>query len=153
MEALPVRSPCVYTSSMANEELVTEVKRIAALSRGGNLDQAYLGYRDIFASPVFMTYRAEDQRQVLRLMILAKSAPRNPSPAMLEAHRAAVPALTELVSAQQEPVDHEMLGICHVLLGNEDSAGVIFRAGLALERERNPGSDLCGELMKRISMI
>jgi hypothetical protein len=72
---------------------------------------------------------------------------------MIDAHRAALPALTELVSVHQDPADHEMLGICHVLLGNEASASVIFRAGLALERDRNPGSDLCGELMKRISMI
>ena len=138
---------------MANEELVAAVKRIAALARGGHLDQAYQGYRDIFSSPVFMTYRPEDQRQALRLMILAKNAPRPPSGPMIEAHQAAVPSLTELVSIHQEPSDHEMLGICHVLLGNEDSASVIFRAGLALERARNPGSDLCGELMKRISMI
>jgi hypothetical protein len=138
---------------MANEELVAAVKKIAALAREGNLDQAYLGYRDIFASPVFMTYRPEDQRQVLRLMILAKHAPKTPSSPMVEAHRAAVPALTELVSLHQEPADHEMLGICHVVLGNEESAGVIFRAGLAIERTRSPGSDLCGDLMKRISMI
>ncbi len=100
-----------------------------------------------------MTYRPEDQRQVLRLMILAKNAPRSPTPSMIEAHQAAVPALTEMVSVHQEPADHEMLGMCHVVLGNEDSASTIFRAGLALERDRNPGSDLCGELMKRISMI
>lgn len=138
---------------MANEALVQAVKQIVANARAGNLDQAYSGYRDIFASPVFMTYRAEDQRQALRLMILAKNAPRTPTSPMIEAHRAAVPALTELVSRDQDPADHEMLGICHVVLGNEASAGVIFRAGLAIERERNPGSDLCGELMKRISMI
>jgi hypothetical protein len=138
---------------MANEELVAAVKRIAALARGGNLDQAYFGYRDIFASPVFMTYRAEDQRQVLRLMILAKNAPRTPTPSMIEAHQAAVPSLTELVSIHQEPADHEMLGICHLILGHEQNASTIFRAGLNLERERYPGSDLCGELMKRISMI
>jgi len=138
---------------MANEELVAAVKRIAGLARGGNLEQAYLGYRDIFSSPVFMTYRPEDQRQVLKLMILAKNVPRPPTDPVIEAHRAALPALTDLVSIHQEPSDHELLGICHVLLGNEASASVIFRAGLAIERERNPGSDLCGELMKRISMI
>jgi hypothetical protein len=138
---------------MANEELVAAVKQIAALARVGNLDQAYFGYRDIFSSPVFMTYRAEDQRQVLRLMILAKNAPRTPTASMIEAHQAAVPALTELVSVHQEPADHEMLGICHLILGHEQSASTIFRAGLNLERERSPGSDLCGELMKRISMI
>lgn len=138
---------------MANEELVGAVKRVVSLARSGNLDQAYLGYRDIFSSPVFMTYRPDDQRQALRLMVLAKNAPRTPTDAMLEAHRAAVPALTELVSVHQEPADHEMLGICHLLLGREEAASNIFRAGLAIERERNPGSDLCGELMKRISLI
>lgn len=138
---------------MANEELVSSVKQIAKLARGGDLDAAYRGYRDLFSSPVFITYRPEDQRQALRLMILAKNAPHKPTEAMIDAHRAAVPALTELVSVHQEPGDHEMLGICHVLLGNEESASVIFRAGLALERERNPSSDLCGELMKRISML
>ena len=107
---------------MANEELVAAVKRIAALARGGHLDQAYQGYRDIFSSPVFQTYRPEDQRQVLRLMILAKNVPRPPSGPMLEAHRASVPALTELVSVHAEPSDHELLGICHVVLGHEDAA-------------------------------
>jgi hypothetical protein len=138
---------------MANEELVSSVKRIVMLARGGDLDAAYQGYRDLFASPVFPTYRPEDQRQALRLMILAKNTPQKPTEPMIDAHRAAVPALTELVSVYQEPGDHEMLGICHVRLGNEESAAVIFRAGLALERERNASSDLCGELMKRISML
>ncbi len=139
---------------MANEVLVAAVKRIAALGRTGNLDQAYLGYRDMFVDPTFTGHRPEDQRQVLRLMILAKNAPRKPTPEMIEAHRAAVAALTELVSAPApEPADLEMLGICHVVLGNEDSASRIFREGLDLERERNPSSDLCGELMKRISML
>ena len=141
---------------MANEALVAAIKRIVSLSRSstpGSLDEAYAGYRDLFGSPDFLTYRPEDQRQALRLMILAKNAPRPPSANMIEAHRAAVPALTELVSAYGEPADHEMLGVCHLLLGHEESASRIFRAGLAIERERSPGSDLCGELMKRISMI
>ena len=138
---------------MANEELVTAVKRIVGIARGGNLDDAYTAYAELFESPAFSGYRPEDQRQALRLMILAKNAPRKPTPAMVEAHRAAVPTLTELVSMHAEPADHEMLGICHVVLGNEESASRIFRAGLNLERERNPSSDLCGELMKRISLL
>src|SRR5262245_57226614 len=101
---------------MANEELVAAVKKIVALARNGNLDEAYLGYRDIFGNPTFMAYRPEDQRQALRLMVLAKNAPKTPTPAMIDAHRAAIPALTELVSVHQEPADHEMLGICHLLL-------------------------------------
>ncbi|MFT3773421.1 MAG: hypothetical protein QM820_49210 [Minicystis sp.] len=138
---------------MSKEELVSAVKRIVTLARSGDLDGAYAGYRDLFTAPWFMEQRPEDQRQALRLMILAKNAPRTPTPLMSEAHRAAVPPLTELVSIHQEPADHEMLGICHVILGNAESASTIFRAGLALERARNPSSDLCGELMKRISLI
>lgn len=138
---------------MSKEELVASVKRIATLARSGDLDGAYAGYRDLFEAGWFAAERPEDQRQALRLMVLAKNAPRTPTPVMLEAHRAAVPALTELVSVYQDPGDHEMLGVCHLLLGNAESASRIFRAGLALERERNPSSDLCGELMKRISMI
>ena len=138
---------------MANEALVAAIKHIVAVSRAGDLEQAYLGYRDLFAGPAFQGYRPEDQRQALRLMVLAKNAPRTATKAMIEAHQAAVPVLTELVSSHQEPGDHEMLGICHVILGHEDAASQIFRAGLNIERTRNPGSDLCGELMKRISFI
>lgn len=137
---------------MANEALVSAVKRIVGLART-DIDQAYLAYRDLFLEPAFLTYPPGDQRQALKLMVLAKNAPRTPTPAMLEAHRAAVPPLTELVSVHQEPADHEMLGVCHVLLGNVESASRIFRAGLDIERARNPSSDLCGELMKRISLI
>lgn len=136
----------------ANEELVTAVKKIIGLSKS-NLDDAYRGYRDLFASAAFYTYRPEDQRQALKLMILAKGAPSRPTEAMIAAHQAAVPTLTELVSTHHEPADYEMLGICHVILGNEESASAIFREGLRLERERSPQSDLCGSFMKRISFL
>jgi hypothetical protein len=46
-----------------------------------------------------------------------------------------------------------MLGMCHVVIGNEAGAGAVFRAALAIERERNAQSDLCGSLMKRVSML
>src|SRR4051812_10378240 len=132
---------------MANEALVREIKRINGLARSGAHDDSYNAFRDLFASPEFGTYRPEDQRQALKIMVLAKGVPQKPTPAMLEAHRAAVAPLTELVSIPLEPADHEMLGICHVMLGNEESASRIFRAGLALERERSSGSDLCGSFM------
>ncbi|WP_438015689.1 hypothetical protein WMF18_33165 [Sorangium sp. So ce315] len=138
---------------MANEALVQAVKSIVTLARGGNLEAAYKGYRDLFQKPEFLKHRPEDQRQVLRLMILAKGVPSTPTDAMIEAHRAAVPALTELVSIHGDPGDHELLGLCHMVLGNVESADKIFRAGLAIERERNPQSDLCGTLMKRISLL
>ena len=138
---------------MANEELVQTVKKIHGLARSGNLEQAYVAYLELFSGPSFLTYRPEDQRQALRLMIHAKGVPANPTKSMIEAHRAALAPLTELVSTQQEPADYEMLGMCHALIGNENAAGVIFREGLTIERERNAGSDLCGAFMKRISLL
>lgn len=138
---------------MANEALVNAVKDIVALKKSGDLEGAYTGYQALFSSAEFSTYRPEDQRQALKLMVLAKGAPERPTPAMVEAHRAALAPLTELVSAYGEPADHELLGVCHVVLGNEESASNIFKAGLAIERERDASSDLCGQLMKRVSML
>ena len=138
---------------MANETLVSEIKVIVGNARAGKLDEAYAGYKALFASPAFRKYDAADKRQALKLMVHAKGVPDPPTPAMVEAHRAAIEPLTELVSEHNEPADYEMLGMCHVALGNIDGAGTVFRAGLALERERNAQSDLCGAFMKRISMI
>ena len=138
---------------MANEALVQCIKAIMALSKAGDADGAYNGYRDLFSSAAFSAYRPEDRRRALELMVLAKGAPPRPSPASVEAHRAALVPLTELVSTLGEPADHELLGVCHVVLGNEAAASDIFKAGLAIERERDPGSVLCGSLMKRVSML
>jgi hypothetical protein len=138
---------------MANEALVQEVKRIVGLARNGNLDEAYEGYRALFSSPDFPKSKPEDQRQALKLMIHMKGAPAKRAPAMIEAHRAAILPLTELVSAQSEPADFEMLGMCHVAVGNEQGAFGVFKAGLAIERERNAQSDLCGALMRRLSEL
>ncbi len=138
---------------MANEELVRQVKEIVGRAKLGDLDGAYLGYRDLFASTAFATYRVEDQRQALQLMVLMKGAPKPATPAMIEAHGAGRALLSTLVAAHGEPSDHELLGICHVVLGDEASASTVFKAGLAIERERSPQSKLCGALMKRVSMV
>jgi hypothetical protein len=138
---------------MANEALVTSVKAIVANVRAGKPDEAYAGYRALFSSPAFRTYEVADRRQALKLMILAKGIPQIPGPAIVEAHRAAIEPLTEMVSTHNEPADYEMLGMCHVVVGNEAGAAAVFRAGLTIERERNAQSDLCGALMKRVSML
>jgi hypothetical protein len=138
---------------MANEALVSAVKVIVGNARAGKLDEAYAGYKALFASPAFRKYEPAERRQALRLMIHAKGVPDPPTPAMVEAHRAAIEPLTELVSEHGEPADYEMLGMCHVAVGNIEGAGTVFRAGLTIERERNAQSDLCGAFMKRISMI
>jgi len=145
----------MFARMVTKEELVQTVKGIVKSWREGKLDEAYTGYRDLFSQPDFGQHRPEDQRSALRLMILAKGAPdpEKASEVMIGAHRAAVAPLTDLVSNYGEPSDHEMLGVCHLVLGNNQSASAILRAGLAIERQRNPQSDLCGSLMKRISLI
>jgi hypothetical protein len=72
---------------------------------------------------------------------------------MVEAHRAAIESLVQLVSQQGDPADYEMLGICQIAVGNADAAAEAFRAGLAIERERNLQSNLCGALMRRIAAL
>jgi hypothetical protein len=138
---------------MTKEEMVSRVKQVVALVKDGKLDDAYGAYRALFAEPGFTKNRPEDQRQALKLMIHARNAPPKPTPAMVEAHRAAIAPLTELVSTLEEPADYEMLGMCHEMMGNAESASNMYRAGLKIERERSPSSDLCGALMRRVSLI
>jgi hypothetical protein len=150
------RKSCENTVSshfVANEALVQSIKDIVARAKEGDVDGSYHGYRELFSGAAFKTYRVEDQRQALKLMILKKGAPESPTAAMVEAHSAAIERLTELVSTHNEPSDYELLGVCHVVLGNEESASGIFKAALAIERERDPSSTLCGTLMKRVSML
>ncbi len=142
-----------YLYEMAGAELVESIRAIVTTARGGDLEAAYQGYRELFASPSFRANEPKDQRQALKLMIHAKGAPASPTPAMVEAHRAALGPLAELVSQHGEPADHEMLGMCQLAIGDEQEAAASFRTGLTLERERNAQSDLCGTLMKRVSML
>ena len=142
-----------YDRTVANEELVRSVKDIVGRAKTGDTEGAYQGYRDLFASPAFAGYRVEDQRQALQLMVLMKGAPKPATPIMIEAHGAARALLIGLVATHAEPSDHELLGICHVIMGDEASASTVFKAGLAIERERSPQSKLCGTLMKRVSMV
>ena len=137
---------------MSKEFLVNSVKAIMATQRSGDTESSYDGYAKLYAAPEFGANKPEDQRQALKLLILAKRHG-TPTPKLVEAHRSAIPALTELVSVHNEPDDYEMLGICHLLIGNEAAAANMFREGLTLERAKNAGSDLCGRLMTRVSSL
>ena len=138
---------------MPSPELVAAIKAIMGSARAGDLDAAYNGHRSLFASAAFQASEANDKRPALRLMVHAKGVPDPPTAAMVAAHREAMVRLKELVAQHGEPADHEMLGMCHVATGDEKSAAQVFRAALAIERERNAQSDLCGVLMKRVSML
>ena len=137
---------------MPAEELVSAVKEIVAIAKGGDPDGANAKWASLFAGPTFVGYPPEDQRQVLKFVVLAKRSGK-PSASLLDVFRAAKTPLDALVAAHQEPADFEMLGLCHQILGEEIAASAIFRTALELERARNAGSDLCGRLMKHASSI
>jgi hypothetical protein len=137
---------------MSKEALVGAVKEIVTLARSGDAEGSFDGYKSLFESPHFGSNRPEDQRQALKLLVLAKrTGPK--SERLLAAHRAAIAPLTDLVSKHNEPEDYEMLGICHLLISNETAAANMFREALTLERAKNAGSDLCGRLMTRVSAL
>lgn len=138
---------------MANEALVQAVKEIVSLARSGKLDDAYQRYEKLFGGSDFGAYKPDEQRQALKLMVHAKSGGDAANPAKVAAHRAAMAPLTKLTAEHGEPADYEMLGLCHLAAGDEAKASEAFRAGLSIERERNPQSDLCGALMKRVSLL
>ncbi len=138
--------------TMSKEFLVNSVKAIMSTQRGGDKEGSYDGYAKLYAAPEFGANKPEDQRQALKLLILSKRHG-NPSAGLVEAYRAAIPALTELVSTLNEAEDYELLGICHLLIGNDQAASNMFRQGLTLERAKNPASDLCGRLMTRVAAI
>ena len=137
---------------MSKEALVNAVKQIMAQRAGATSKGRTTATASSMATPEFAENKPEDQRQALKLLILAKRQGQ-PSPKLVEAHRSAIPALTELVSTLNEPEDYEMLGICHLLIGNEQAASNMFRQGLTLERARNAASDLCGRLMTRVAAL
>jgi tetratricopeptide (TPR) repeat protein len=141
---------------MTREELVAEAKRLALLIKQGRVDEAYEGFSAVYANPAFGSFNADDQRQILRFMVLGKRPElhRSVLPAsIVEAHRGALATLNELVSTLNDPADYELLGLAFQRIGNDAAAANIFREGLRMERERNPQSDLCGALMSRLSAV
>lgn len=138
---------------MASEALVKRVKEILAIAKSGQVDEAYKAYAEFYLSAEFRTYPMDDQRSALKLVVNAKVPPSRPSVAQVEAYRAALEPLTEMLGALGEPVDFQLLGICCVVTGDDKRAGEMFRTGLRLERERNPQSDLCGSLMKWVAAV
>ncbi|HQY64665.1 MAG: hypothetical protein IPF92_13555 [Myxococcales bacterium] len=137
---------------MSKEAFVAEVKRIVGLTRGGDLDAANHAFAALFASPIIDAQRPEDRRQAFKLLVLAKRSGA-PSASLLSAISAARSPIDRLVAETHAAEDYEMLGVCHVLLGDPDTATTLIREGLRLEREKNPQSDLCGRLMTRLSAL
>jgi hypothetical protein len=138
---------------MATEALVKRVKEILAIAKSGKVDDAYNAYAEMFLSAEFRSYPMEEQRHAIKLVVNAKVPPNNPTKTQIEAYRAAMTPLQEILGAMGDPQDFELLGICNVVIGQDKVAADLFRTGLRLERERNPQSDLCGSLMKWVAAV
>ncbi len=104
------------------------------------------------SSPGFAEYRADDQRQALKLLLLAK-APDGRSDAVSRAYKIALQRIQSLVDTLAEPADYEMLGVAHLQLEDKTAASAAFDIALKLERARNPQSDLCASLGRRIAQL
>jgi hypothetical protein len=138
-------------STTANPDLVASIKRIVQLAKRGKAEDAFESYAELFSSEAFATYQPEHQRQTLKLLVL--KSPATVSDAVRKAHRAAADRLRGLITLQSHAADYEMLGICQLLLEDQSSASATFVTGLELERNRDPQSELCGSLMRRVAAL
>jgi len=118
----------------------------------GRTDEGYAQYAELLSSPGFTAYRGDDQRQALKLLLLAK-APPSRSDAVLRAYRIALTRIQALVDANAEPADYEMLGVAHLQLDDKSAASAAFDIALKLERARSPSSELSMNLARRISQL
>jgi len=105
----------VPINAQTKEELAATVKRIVGAARAGKTVAAYEAYAALFEDPDFAQQRAQDQRQVLKLMVLAKAQP--PQTLMVvEAYKNALTRLRVLAADASDPVDAEMIGACERIL-------------------------------------
>jgi hypothetical protein len=134
------------------EAMVAELKRIVGLLKKQSVDEAYRAFESLYAADKFATFRVEDQRQALKIMVLRQA----PSPApesVVDAYLHAITHLQRLVETSGDAGDFEMLGLAHLVIDDTETASKMFQQGLAIEREKNPSSELCGRLMKHVSSI
>jgi hypothetical protein len=150
----PPASPSPAPAAVApkNEAFVEAVKKIMLVLKSGRTDDGYAQYADLLSSDAFAAYTPEEQRQALKLLLLAK-APDARSDAVLRAYRSALTRIQALVDAHADPSDYEMLGVAHVQLEDKAAASSAFEIALKLERARDPASELCASLGRRLSQL
>jgi hypothetical protein len=132
-----------------NMALVNAFTTIADLLKDGKPDGAYRRFAELFSDPQFVTYRPEEQRRALRLMVLARKRPAK-TDAAIEAHRAALGPLIALVEEWGAPLDYEMLGVAHLAVDDSAAAREAFETGLAIECAMDPDSEVCASLTRRL---
>lgn len=137
---------------MAEEFLVAAVKQAVKLAREGRQVESFACYEALFSDPRFPGAAAADQRQALALLLNPKGSYEPAPEEGGAAHRAAWGVLSALVTATGEAKDHELLGLCHLRMGDRAGAKQLFEAGLAIAHGRGE-TELAGSLLKRISFL
>ncbi|MBX3227461.1 MAG: hypothetical protein KIT84_13990 [Labilithrix sp.] len=128
------------------------LKQARSAAKEGRLDDMFRQYGTVFASGSFASMRPDDQRQALKLMFFGKQ-PDVASDDVKNAYRVTLPILQALVLRDRDPADYELLGMAYAVLEEPEKAMEIFKKALDVERARNPASDLCGSLMRRVSQL
>ncbi len=139
---------------MTKDDLVKSIKLIVSQAREGKLDEAYAGYRALFSDPGFLEQRPEDQRQALKLMVHAKvGGARADAGDDRGAPRRGDAARPSWCRGYGEPFDHELLGTT-ARAARQPRERLRHLQGRASPRSASatPGSDLCGELMKKFRL-
>jgi predicted negative regulator of RcsB-dependent stress response len=85
-------------------------------------------------------------------MVLGK-VPSPVTEAITDAHLAAIARLQRIVETSNSAIDFEMLGVCHQLIEDTETAAKMFSKALEIERANNPQSEMLGRLMKRASSV
>jgi hypothetical protein len=93
------------------EALAATVKRIVRCARDGRTTEAYKAYAKLFDDESFAKQRSQDQRQVLKLVVMAKSAPA-PDSEVTSAYQSALARLKALAAEADDPLDREMIAVC-----------------------------------------
>lgn len=122
------------------------------MAKDGRIAESFRQLGLLFSAAGFAACRAEDRRRALRMLVTAKPH-KSAQEERRGAHLAAVPALQLLIVEHHDPADYEMLGAAYVELGEPEKATDVWKKALDLERARDPGSELCGNLMRRVSSI
>ncbi|MGE0871156.1 MAG: hypothetical protein AB7P03_21505 [Kofleriaceae bacterium] len=115
------RGSMVEIDARSKEALAATVKRIVGSARAGRTPEAYDAYAALFQDTDFARQRPQDQRQVLKLMVMAKSPP-SPSASVIQAYKSALARLEALVEECNDPADVEMVGLCRGLLDNKPAS-------------------------------
>lgn len=147
-----ISAPPASSQEGRNEGFVEAVKKIMVVLKSGATDEGYRQYAELLAGPSFAQYRAEDQRQALKLLLLAKTPPSR-SDAVTGAYKVALERIQSLVDSFADPADYEMLGVAQLHLDQRTLASAAFETALKLERARNPSSELCGNLVRRVQQL